>query len=86
MISSAWIKRWINFAYKKGEYAYLTKGYPLPGNIDNKVLIEEGKCKHNLHKGDDYKVVNIFIWRLLKDIYGGGPEIRYKWNNKNKLT
>ena len=51
MISSAWIKRWINFAYKKGEYAYLTKGYPLPGNIDNKVLIEEGvECSGSTNK------------------------------------
>ena len=30
-------------------------------------------------------MVNIYIWRLLKDIYGGGPEIRYKWD-QSKLT
>jgi len=50
------------------------RGYPFPGPIDNKVLLESsGKCKSNLEKGEDFKVISIFIWRLLKDLYGGGP-------------
>ena len=79
MISSEWIRKWVNFLYKKGEYGYMFRGYPMPGPIDNKVLIENqenstsSKCKPNLRKGEDYKIVSIYIWRLLKDLYGGGP-------------
>lgn len=36
-----------------------------------------------MHRNVDYKVVNIFVWRFLKDLYGGGPEIRYKWNQND---
>lgn len=74
MVSSDWIKKWVNFLYKKGEYGYMFRGYPMPGPVDNKNLLESnGKCKSNLKKGEDYKVVSIYIWRLLKDLYGGGP-------------
>lgn len=39
----------------------------MPGPIDNKSLLDNnGKCKSGLKKGSDYKVVSIFIWRLLK--------------------
>lgn len=85
MVSNVWLKKWIDFLYKKGEFAYFYQGHPFPGPIDNKVLLDGQKCRPNLQKNVDYKVVNIFIWRLLKDIYGGGPEIRYKWN-KNQIT
>ena len=23
--------------------------------------------------------MNIYLWKFLKELYGGGPEIRYKW-------
>lgn len=80
MISQSWIKKWINFLYKKADFAYSCKGYPMPGPIDNKNLLEGQKCKANLHKNEDYKVVSIYVWRFLKQLYGGGPEIRYKWS------
>jgi hypothetical protein len=32
-------------------------------------------------KNRDFKVVNIFVFKLLKELYSGGPEIRYKWKN-----
>lgn len=80
MISNQWIRKWVNFLYKKGEYGYMFRGYPMPGPIDNKVLLDGNtpnklsvKCKNNLRKNEDYKVVSIYIWRLLKDLYGGGP-------------
>ncbi len=66
MISSVWIKKWMNFLYKKAQFAYCPKGNPMPGSIDNKNLLDGQKCKANLHKNEDYKVVNIFIWRFLK--------------------
>ncbi len=50
MISQSWIKKWINFLYKKTDFAYSCKGYPMPGPIDNKNLLEGQKCKANLHK------------------------------------
>jgi hypothetical protein len=28
--------------------------------------------------------VNIFIFKLLKELYSGGPEIRYKWKANGK--
>ena len=80
MITTNWIKKWMNYLYKKEEYSYFSKGYPFPGSIENKILLENGKCKKNLIRNVDYKVVNIFVWKFLKDLYGGGPEIRYRWN------
>lgn len=50
MISQNWIKKWMNFLYKKSDFAYFSKGYPMPGPIDNKALLEGQKCKANLHK------------------------------------
>lgn len=50
MISYNWIKKWMNFLYKKGDFAYFSKGYPMPGSIDNKSLLDGQKCKSNLHK------------------------------------
>jgi hypothetical protein len=80
MISNVWIKKWMSFLYGKGSFSYFTKGHPMPGPIDNKSLLDGQKCKSNLHKNEDYKVVSVMIWRFLKELYGGGPEIRYKWN------
>ena len=80
MVSHQWIKKWMSFLYKKGESGYLSKGNPLPGSIENKILLDGGKCRKDLHRNVDYRVVNIYLWRFLKDLYGGGPEIRYKWN------
>lgn len=50
MISSAWIKKWTNFLYSKTSPGYFSKGYPFPGSIDNKVLLDGQKCKSNLQK------------------------------------
>jgi hypothetical protein len=79
MISASWIKKWSNFLYNKDKISYMPKGYPLPLSIDNKSLLEGNKCKPNLVKNEDYKVLNIYLWKFLKELYGGGPEIRYKW-------
>lgn len=38
----------------------------MPGPIDNKFLVEGQKCKANLTKNVDFKVVNLYIWRFLK--------------------
>jgi hypothetical protein len=79
MISANWIKRWSNFLYNKDTFAYMCKGHPLPLSIDNKLLLDGNKCKSNLVKNEDYKILNIYLWKFLKELYGGGPEIRYKW-------
>lgn len=79
MISSSWIKKWSNYLYNKERFTYMHKGYPMPPPIDNKPLLDGNKCKPNLVKNDDYKILNICLWKFLKELYGGGPEIRYKW-------
>lgn len=85
MISNVWIKNWMSFLYGKGTLGYLAKGHPMPGPIDNRILLDGQKCRSNLQKNEDFKVVNIFIWKFLKQLYGGSPEIRYKWN-KNQIS
>ncbi len=66
MISVHWIKRWSNFLYGKESFSYMPKGYPLPLSIDNKYLLDGNKCKPNLVKNEDYKVLNIYLWKFLK--------------------
>lgn len=85
MISNVWIKKWMSFLYGKGTLGYLAKGHPMPGPIDNRILLDGQKCRSNLQKNEDFKVVNIFIWKFLKQLYGGSPQIRYKWN-KNQIS
>lgn len=79
MIAASWVKKWFNFLYNKDTIAYMPKGYPLPLSIDNKVLLNGNKCKKDLTRNEDFKIVNIYLWKFLKELYGGGPEIRYKW-------
>jgi hypothetical protein len=66
MISNVWIKKWMSFLYGKGTLGYLAKGHPMPGPIDNRILLDGQKCRSNLQKNEDFKVVNIFIWKFLK--------------------
>lgn len=73
MISSNWIKKWSSYLYNNGSFAYMSKGYPLPPFIDNKSLLEGNKCKNNLKKNEDFRVLNIYLWKFLKELYGGGP-------------
>ena len=73
MVSNVWLKKWMSFLYGKGNLGYLAKGHPMPGPIDNKSLLDGQKCRANLIKNEDYKVVNILIWKFLKELYGGGP-------------
>ena len=81
MISMTWLKKWSNYLYINDTFSYFHKGYPIPPAIDNKDLLENNKCRPNLVKNRDFKVINVFIFKLLKEIYGGGPEIRYKWTH-----
>ena len=79
MVSCVWLKKWSNFLYNKSRFGYMAKGYPFPPSIDNKVLLDGAKCKLNLVRNQDFKIVNMYLWRFLKELYGGGPEIRYRW-------
>ena len=45
----------------------------MPGPIENKILLDGTKCRKDLQRNVDYKVVNVYLWRFLKDLYGGGP-------------
>lgn len=84
MISSVWIKKWSSYLYSSERFAYMPKGFPLPPAIDNKPLLDGNKCKPSLVRNEDFKILNIYLWRFLKEIYGGGPEIRYKWKESRE--
>lgn len=52
---------------------------PPPGPIGNSaLLVSPNKCRPDLKKGQDYKVVNLYVWTFFKELYGGGPEIQYR--------
>lgn len=84
MIALDWITKWSAFLYKKDKPNYMFKGHPLPGTIDNSSILEGKKCKSHLVPNRDCKIVNYYVWRFLKELYGGGTEIRYKWHNHAK--
>lgn len=73
MIASSWIQKWSNYLYNLEGFAYMPRGHPLPPPIDNKTLLEGNKCKPNLVKNEDFKILNIYLWKFLKELYGGGP-------------
>lgn len=73
MISNEWVKRWMSFVYNKADFGYFNQGFPLPGPITNKSLVNGQNCKTNLIKNVDFKVISIYIWKFLKQLYGGGP-------------
>ena len=73
MVASVWLQKWSNFLYNKGRFGYMSKGHPLPPPIDNKALLDGSKCRSNLIRNQDYKIVNIYLWKFLKELYGGGP-------------
>lgn len=73
MIASGWIKKWSSYLYNNERLAYMPKGHPMPPPIDNKPLLEGNKCKPNLTRDTDFKILNIYLWKFLKELYGGGP-------------
>jgi hypothetical protein len=80
MVACEWVNSWTDFLYRKKEFNYyLSKGLPPPSQIRNAVLLEsQNKCRPDLKKGQDYKVVNLYVWTFFKELYGGGPEIQYR--------
>lgn len=86
MISIEWINKWSAFLYKKGSPNYIVKGYPPPGRIDNSSILQGNQCKPYLVNNRDFKIVNYYVWRFLKELYGGGTEIRYKWKKDSIVT
>lgn len=63
----------------------MQKGMPLPGAITNGLLLEtSAKCRPDLKKGVDYKVVNFYVWVFFKELYGGGPEIQYRTKSEDR--
>ena len=84
MISCQWLNKWTEYLYKKRDERYIVKGNPDPGAITNSVLLEGTKCKQDLKKGEDYKLVSFYVWSFFKELYGGGPEIQYKTRSEDK--
>lgn len=60
------------------------KGNPEPGPIDNGPIWDGSKFKQNLKKGEDFKLLNFYVWSFFKQLYGGGPEIQYKTKSEDR--
>lgn len=72
------MNRWKEFLYsqKKLLKRNFIKGMPMPGPIDNKLLLGPANVlkpgmKRNIH----FRIVNDYIWQILKQLYGGGPAL-----------
>ena len=82
LISTPWLLAWLKFASaNKGETGVPA---PLPGPIDNSVLLMSGSKTGPTCGGDavpglervrDYRGVNRRVWDTLVRFYGGGPVI-----------
>lgn len=66
MVSCEWLNRWTDYLYKKRDDQYIIKGNPEPGPIDNGPIWEAGKFKENLKKGEDFKLLNYYVWSFFK--------------------
>ena len=74
MISCYWLNRWTKYLYGRREINYFVKDLPPPGPVINSVLLEDhNRCKPNLKKGEDFRIVNYYVWMFFKELYGGGP-------------
>ncbi|KRX08355.1 hypothetical protein PPERSA_03349 [Pseudocohnilembus persalinus] len=59
------------------------------GIFDNSFMLENGSnIKPGLKLNVDFVLVNEYVWNILKDLYGGMPEIKFKESdlNQNKIT
>lgn len=77
IIEMEWYKNWQRYLYNKQKFSArnFTKGYPIPGKINNSCLFldaEEEFPMHDLKKDKDYVIVNSYIWLILQKIYEGG--------------
>jgi hypothetical protein len=67
MISCYWLNKWTRYLYNKKEINYFVKNLPPPGPVNNSVLLEDhNKCKANLQKGEDFRIVNYYVWLFFK--------------------
>jgi len=48
------------------------------------LLNEEKGVRNDLKLNTHYVLVNELIWKILREIYGGGPEIRFKDHHHSK--
>jgi hypothetical protein len=65
IINRQWLDDWVAFANECG---------PVPGPIDNSVLLERaGAVKRGLVKGVHYRAICPQVWAFFIATYGGGP-------------
>jgi len=84
-IDSQWISDWNIFVQNERNVVALGckksnvrgVGYLDPGPISNSNLLNaDGTLKQELKIGLNYRMVNEQVWKILFDIYGGGPIIK----------
>lgn len=96
-IDNNWFKLWEKYVgYKSTDtrYSYFsntsTKSNVIPGPIDNKALLNDGKFKvNNLTEGRDYKLLPEQAWNKLLEWYGlevGSVEIKVYAVTQNKIA
>jgi len=66
MLSIEWVNRWSKFVYSRDSPNYSSKGWPLPGKIDNKTIMDGKQCKPYLVLNKDFKLVNVYVWKFLR--------------------
>ena len=63
----------------KGKILFSTNkevGILPPGPINNKIFFDsQGQIRKGLELNKDYRGVNIDVWKLLQNIYKGGPMV-----------
>ena len=76
LISTGWLLAWLKFASGHGGAGAMA---PLPGPIDNTVLLLSASCTREplpgLVRVQDCRGVNRRVWDMLVLFYGGGPAI-----------
>jgi hypothetical protein len=65
-VASAWWRSWRSFLVGNASY---------PPSIDNSVLLENNELMPNLSPMVDFHIFSKDNWKIIHDIYGGGPQI-----------
>lgn len=45
------------------------------GIDNNNLLDQKGRLRTDIKEKDDYFIINEMVWKFVKTLYGGGPDI-----------
>jgi hypothetical protein len=73
LVEQKWVDKWKAYLYDNDRYLnrYFALGHPPPGPIHNRPLVlEDGlTLRPGLKKNQDFRVVNLHIWRIWMYLY-----------------